>query len=127
MKCFVFISFLFVLFACSDQVSEVQLTDLSGHNMKIIPEKPSSKDEIKLVVYDDCNYHQLSEITRKDQIIDIEKNFNGAMKWPCFIQNDTIPIGKLTSGTYTVIYRLVDVVSSGPPVIAFSFQLTVSR
>lgn len=127
MKSFVLIGVLLFLFACSDQVSEVQLTDLSVHNMKIIPEKPTSSDEIKLVVYNDCNYHKLSEIARNGQIIDIEKNFNGAMKWPCIIGNDTIAIGKLASGTYTVNYRLVDVVSSGPPVISFSFHLAVSR
>jgi hypothetical protein len=127
MKSFALIGVLFVLFACSDQVSEDQLTNLSAHNMKIIPEKPTSSDEIKLVVYNDCNYHKLSEIARNGQIIDIEKNFNGAMKWPCIIGNDTIAIGKLASGTYTVNYRLVDVVSSGSPIISFSFYLAVSR
>jgi hypothetical protein len=79
------------------------------------------------VIFDDCNYHKLSEITRNGQIIDIEKNFNGAMKWPCITGNDTIAIGKLAPGTYTVNYRLVDVVSSGPPVISFSFHLAVTR
>lgn len=127
MKPLVLLIFSIFIMACSDQVSEVQLTGLAEHNMKIIPEKPTSKDEIKLVVYDDCNYHKLSEITRNGQIIDIEKNFNGAMKWPCIIGNDTIAIGKLASGNYTVNYRLVDVVSSGLPVISFSFHLAVSR
>lgn len=127
MKRYILIGSLIVLFACSDQVSEVQLTDPLGHNMKIIPEKPTSKDEIKLVVYDDCTYNVLSGVTRKGQTIEIEKQFNSAMKWPCVIKNDTITIGKLASGTYTVNYRLVDVISSGPPVISFSFNLVVSR
>jgi len=127
MKQIVLFGLFFIMLACSDQVSEVQLTDLSAHNMKIIPEKPTSCDEIKLVVYDDCNYHKLSEIARNGQIIDIEKSFNGAMKWPCIIENDTINIGKLATGTYTVNYTLVDVVSSGLPVISFSFHLAVSR
>ena len=121
------IIFFLVAAACSDQVSEVQLTDPSGHNMKIIPEKPTSKDEIKLVVYDDCNYNVLSGVTKNGQTIEIEKQFNSAMKWPCVITNDTITIGKLASGTYTVKYKLVDVVSSGVPVISFSFNLVVSR
>jgi len=121
------IIFFLVAAACSDQVSEVQLTDSSGHNMKIIPEKPTSKDEIKLVVYDDCNYNVLSGVTKNGQTIEIEKQFNSAMKWPCVITNDTITIGKLASGTYTVKYKLVDVVSSGVPVISFSFNLVVSR
>jgi hypothetical protein len=127
MKLLALFGLFFIMLACSDQVNEVQLADLSAHNMKIIPEKPTSSDEIKLVVYNDCNYHKLSEIARNGQIIDIEKNFNGAMKWPCIIGNDTIAIGKLASGTYTVNYRLVDVVSSGSPVISFSFHLEVPR
>lgn len=127
MKQLVLFGFFFFIFACSDQVSEIQLTELSVHNMKIIPEKPTSADEIKLVVFDDCTYHKLSEITRNGRIVDIEKSFNGAMKWPCIIGNDTINIGKLVTGTYTVNYRLVDVVSSGAPVISFSFYLAVSR
>jgi len=69
---FVFIGFLIVLLACSDQVNEMQLADLSTHNMKIIPEKPTSNDEIKLVGYDDCVYHVLSGVTRKGQTIERE-------------------------------------------------------
>lgn len=127
MKQFAFFGLFFIFFACSDQVNEVQLTDPSGHNMKIIPEQPTSKDEIKLVVYNDCNYNVLSGVTKNGLTIEIEKQFNSAMKWPCIITNDTISIGKLASGTYTVNYQLVDVVSSGGPVISFSFHLVVSR
>lgn len=95
MKSFVFIGFLIVLFACSDQVNGMQLADLSTHNMKIIPEKPTANDEIKLVVFDDCTYNVLSGVTRNGQTIEIEKQFNSAMKWPCVIKNDTVAIGKL--------------------------------
>lgn len=103
------------------------MTDLAEHNMEIIPEKPTSNDQIKLVVFDDCTYNVLSGVTRTDKTIDIQKQFNSMMKWPCVIKNDTITIGKLASGTYTINYRLVDVISSGPPVISFSFNLVVSR
>jgi len=127
MKLIALVGLFFFIFACSDQVSEVQLTELSVHNMKIIPEKPTSNDEIKLVVCDDCTYHVLSGVNRTGQTIEIEKQFNSAMKWPCVIKNDTITIGKLDSGTYTINYKLVDVISSGPPVFSFSFSLPVSR
>jgi len=127
MKPLLLLVFLIFILACSDKEPEVQLTDLTKYNMKIIPEKPSRNDEIKLVVFDDCNYHKLSKIVRNGLVIEIEKSFNGAMKWPCIIGNDTIAIGKLASCNYTVNYKLVDVVSSGPPVISFSFHLAVSR
>jgi len=129
MKSIAVFVFLVFLFACSDQVSEVQLTDLSEHNMKIIPEKPGSQDEIKLVIFDDCTYNTLSKNNRNGKTIDIEKQFNGMMKWPCFIKNDTIQIGKLPQGTYNVNYTLIDISQQAPQniSISFSFQLNVTR
>ena len=119
----------FFMLACSDRVSEVQLTDLSVHNMKIIPKKPTSNDQIKLVVFDDCTYNVLSGVTRNDKIIDIEKKFNSMMKWPCIMKNDTIPIGKLPEGTYTVNYKLLDTSTqvTDPTALSFSFSLPVSK
>jgi hypothetical protein len=127
-RCFL-IGFWFVLFACSEQVSDVQLTDLKDHNMKIIPEKPSDKDQIKLVVFDDCTYNVLSEVTRTNKTINIRKQFNGMMKWPCVIKNDTILIGKLPEGSYNVNYTLIDTSKSSPQniSISFTFQLDVSK
>jgi len=129
MKQFALIGFFLFLFACSDQVSEDQLTNLADHNMKIIPEKPTSNDEIKLVVFDDCTYNILSGVTRNGNTIDIQKQFNSMMKWPCVIKNDTIPVGKLPSGTYTVNYKLVDLATnvSDPIALSFSFSLSVSK
>ena len=105
------------------------MTDPSGHNMKIITEKPTNKDKIKLVVYDDCAYNVLSGVTRKGQSIEIEKQFNSMMKWPCVMRNDTIRIGKLPEGTYTVNYKLVDTSThvTDPVALSFSFSLSVSR
>jgi hypothetical protein len=117
------------MLACSDQVSEVQLTDLSKHNMKIIPEKPTSNDQIKLVVFDDCTYNVLSGVTRTDNTIDIQKQFNSMMKWPCMMKNDTILIGKLPVGSYNVNYTLIDISQQSPKNISvsFSFQMNVVR
>lgn len=129
MKSFVLIGFLLILFACTDQVSEVQLVDLSKHNMKIIPEKPTGNDQIKLVVFDDCTYNVLSGVTRTNKTIDIQKKFNSMMKWPCVMKNDTILIGKLPEGTYTVNYKLLDTSTqvTDPTAISFSFSLPVSK
>jgi hypothetical protein len=129
MKHFALIGFFLFFFACSDQVSEDQLTNLADHNMKIIPEKPTSNDEIKLVVFDDCTYNVLSGVTRNGNTIDIQKQFNSMMKWPCVIKNDTIQVGKLPTGTYTVNYKLVDLATnvSDPIALSFSFSLSVSQ
>lgn len=121
--------FFFLVLACSDQVSEVQLVDLSTHNMKIIPEKPTANDEIKLVVFDDCTYNVFAGVTRNNKTIDILKQFNSMMKWPCVMKNDTILIGKLPEGTYIVNYKLLDTSTqvTNPISISFSFSLPVSK
>ena len=121
--------FFFFMLACSDQVNEVQLVDLSTHNMKIIPDNPTSNDPIKLVVFDDCTYNVLSGVTRTDKTIDIQKQFNSMMKWPCVMKNDTILIGKLPEGTYTVNYKLLDTSTqvTDQTAIFFSFSLPVSK
>jgi thioredoxin-related protein len=123
--------FLFIT-ACTDQVSEVhelQFTDLKEHNMKIIPTNPTSNSEIKLVVFDDCTYNTLKGVTRNGNTIDIQKQFNSMMKWPCMIKNDTILIGKLAEGTYSVNYKLLDTSTqvSDPVALSFSFKLMVAK
>jgi hypothetical protein len=129
MKQFLLFGLFFIMFACSDQVSEVLLTDLSKYNMKIVPENPTTNDQIKLVVFDDCTYNILLGVTRSGKTIDIQKQFNSMMKWPCMMKNDTILIGKLPEGTYTVNYKLLDTSTqvSDPTAITFSFSLPVSK
>ena len=133
MKLVTFALTLFFLFttACTEQINEkeVILVDLSGQNMKIIPENPTSSDDISLVVFEDCTYNVLSGVTRNGKTIDIRKQFNSMMKWPCVMKNDTIRIGKLPEGTYTVNYKLVDIstYTNDPIPISFSFSLPVSK
>ena len=123
------IFFFMAFIRCSDMKADLQLDDLKEHNMKIIPENPASGDDIKLVVFDDCTYNILSAIIRTGKIIDIQKTFNSMMKWPCVMKNDTIMIGKLPEGTYTVNYKLLDTSTqtTDPIALSFSFSLPVSR
>ena len=113
---------------CIEKDKVVQPVNQVGNNMKIIPETPGSKDEIRLVIYDDCAYNMLSKNIRSGNTIDIEKQFNSMMKWPCMVKNDTILIGKLPQGTYNVNYTLIDISQLAPQNITFSFtfQLKVS-
>jgi len=126
---FAFAIFLLFSIACTEEVKEDQLVNHVGNNMKIIPENPGSKDEIRLVIFDDCTYNILSGITQNDKTIDIEKQFNSMMKWPCVMRNDTILIGKLPLGTYNVNYTLIDVSQQASQNITFSFtfQLEVTK
>ena len=63
------------------------------------------------------------------KIIDIQKQFNSMMKWPCIMKNDTILIGKLPEETYTVNYKLLDISAqvTDQTAISFSFSLPVSK
>ena len=129
---FVLMSIMMSFIACTDEgskVNEVQIADLKDHNMKIIPENPTTKDDIKLVVFDDCTYNKLSGITMNGKSIEIRKQFNSMMKWACFQVNDTILLGKLSKGTYTVNYKLIDVSTqvSNPVALSFYFNLIVAQ
>ncbi|HEY3387989.1 MAG TPA: hypothetical protein VGK38_00340 [Prolixibacteraceae bacterium] len=134
MKIIILISVLSLLFttACNDRINLVDqlvITNLDASKMKIIPENPRSADDIKLVVFDDCTYNTLSGITKNGNTIVIEKQFNSMMKWPCFMRNDTIQIGKLSEGTYIVNYKLLDIAIPAKPKItnSIAFELLVSR
>ena len=114
--------------SCKEQFVEEIIDDPAKHNMKFIPDNPGSGDQIKLVIYEDCNYNVLSGIMRNGKIVDIEKQFNGMMKRPCLIQNDTISIGKLPEGIYTVHYKLMDIAPVPPKAtLSLTFLLVVSR
>ena len=124
----------FVSNACTDQIiaqssDYIPVTDLSKYNMKIIPVPPTSADNVRLVVYDDCQYNLLSGVTRDGQTISIEKHFNSMMKLACMIRNDTIVIGKLPVGTYTINYKLMDLSMQvkDPVALAISFNLQLVK
>ena len=131
-------SVLLILFfsaiACTDQemvppVDYTSVADIGKYNMKIIPTPPTSADNIRLVLLDDCQYNLLGSVARDGNIISIEKHFNSMMKLPCMLGNDTIVIGKLPVGTYTVNYKLLDLSTlvSNPVSLAISFNLSVSK
>lgn len=105
------------------------IAELKSHNMAIIPEEPTSKDQINLIVYNDCEYNKLVQNKRTGKTITIEKQFNSSMKLACVANNDTISIGKLPVGTYTLNYQLTDLAAnvSDPVALSVSVTLTVSK
>ena len=124
----------FVSNACTDQIivqspDYIPVTDLSKYNMKIIPVPPTSADNVRLVIYDDCQYNLLGGVTKTGNTISIEKHFNSMMKLACMIRNDTIVIGKLSVGSYIVNYKLLDLSTfvKDPVALAISFNLLVSK
>ena len=128
--------FLLTVLACSDKitVSEPEVnykhvTDLSQYNMKVIPEPPTSAENVRLVVYQDCQYNILTGVTKNGNTIEIEKHFNSMMMLPCMLRNDTIVIGKLPVGTYQVNFKLMDLSTQvkDPVALAISFNLQIVK
>lgn len=97
--------------------------------MKIIPAPPTSNDNVRLVISDDCQYNLLTGVKRTGNTIDIEKHFNSMMKIACVLRTDTIQIGKLPIGTYKINYKLVDLSTfvKDPISFAISFNLSISK
>lgn len=125
-----FVVFFIVITGCNKSDSEEgSIADLKNHNMAIVPEQPTSKDPINFIIYNDCEYNKLVQNKRTGKTIIIEKQFNSSMKLPCVEKNDTISIGKLPAGTYTVNYQLTDLASNvaNPVALSVSVTLTVSK
>ena len=72
-----------------------------------IPETPKAKQNVSMVYYG-CNYNETSSVTIDKKDILVIKKFNGAMKWPCILEHDTISLGQLKKGTYNVTLNIID-------------------
>jgi hypothetical protein len=108
---------------------ELTTSDLAKYKMKILPEIPTSGDDVKLIIYEDCKYNKLVKVQKSGNFIDIEKQYNSMIMAPCMITNDTILIGKLPIGTYGVNYRLVDIARQPDVKTNFyvAFKLSISK
>ena len=119
---------LIILLGCQKPIIQELITDPATSNMKLIPSAPTIQDEVKLVIYNDCNYNTLIGITKNGNTIQVVKQFNSLMKRPCFIKNDTINIGKLSQGGYILNYKLLDNATTPPQTtLNLNFNLIVSQ
>lgn len=114
--------------AIAPSVPEIPISELGKYNMKILPVTPTSADDVKLVIYQDCKYNKLVAVQRSLTNIDVVKQYNSMIMAPCVMTNDTILIGKLPVNTYKVYYRLVDIATQpGKTTFSVSFQLNITK
>jgi hypothetical protein len=73
----------------------------------ILPSSPTTVDQVKFITHD-CKYYVLASVTQKAHDIQIKKRFNSQMKWPCVMVYDTISLGQLKQGNYSVTFKIVD-------------------
>lgn len=108
-KWFVFLLFV-LLPGCLDNLQSELYPDtstLEPHEITFLPSEPHANDEIKLIFYD-CHYYFTSSITRNLPDIYISKKYNSQLKWPCKLVYDTISLGTLKKGVYTIELNIYD-------------------
>jgi hypothetical protein len=50
----------------------------------------------------------LTSVSEKEDDILIKKRFNSQMKWPCVLTYDTISLGHLKQGHYSITLLIID-------------------
>lgn len=74
---------------------------------QILPSSPTTVDQVKFITYG-CQYYILVSVTERGKDITVKKRFNSQMKLPCMLVHDTIPLGMLRQGNYTLTFLIVD-------------------
>jgi len=100
---------LFILAYCAEEnvlYDDPMLLDME--EFTFIPKIPGTKEDVKMVYYG-CGYNETSSISINNKNIKVIKKFNGAMKRPCILERDTIPLGKLEKGSYKVTLDIIDI------------------
>ena len=99
---------LFLLaYCCKESIIYEESRLLNSDEFTFIPANPSTEQEVKMVYYG-CRYNETSSVTINNRDILVIKKFNGAMKWPCILENDTISFGNLEQGSYEVTLKIID-------------------
>ena len=101
---------LFVMFAGMLFLScEKKTTDYYEINsgLKIYPENPKVGDEI-FILEQICSYEILNPLVFNDNTITYTRHYNFYTKQPCLLLIDTVSLGQLEVGYYTIKYILIN-------------------
>jgi len=102
------IVFVLIIASCNNQELRVNNYSLGGSlKIGISPVKPTLKDEV-LIIDTICDYELLERIKIIDFQIWYVRSFNSMMGMPCIQKVDTVSLGKLKDGSYTIFYLLID-------------------
>jgi hypothetical protein len=93
--------------SCMDDAPPEYHNNFHNKETKILPSSPTTDDVVKLITCD-CKYYQLASVSEKWNNIQVKKRFNSQMKWPCVLTNDTISLGHLKQGKYSVTLLIID-------------------
>jgi hypothetical protein len=93
--------------SCWDDTPPEHNTIVDKKETRILPSNPTTEDHVKMITCD-CKYYVLASVTEKGKDITVKKRFNSQMKWPCVIAYDTISLGQLKQGNYTITLLIID-------------------
>lgn len=103
------LTLLFILTNCSKEITLYEdPLDLKSEEFTFIPRSPNTNVDVSMVYYG-CGYYETSSVTLENKNILVKKHFNGAMKRPCILKQDTILLGKLNKGDYLVTLEIIDI------------------
>ena len=88
-----------ILYESPDNLDQTEFT--------FLPENPNSLIETNFVFYG-CTYYETTSVSILANDINIRKHFNGQLKRACFVEYDTISLGKLKKGEYNVNLQIID-------------------
>lgn len=93
---------------CKDSFIYEDSIILNANEFTFLPESPTTEQEVQMIYYG-CIYYSTSSVTIDKSDILVLKKFNGAMKLPCILKQDTISFGKLQKGRYQVTLEIIDI------------------
>ena len=91
------------------QACEKNTTDYYEVNsgLKIDPENPKAGDEI-FILEEICSYELLNPLVTNENTITYTRHYNFYTKQPCLLLTDTVSLGQLEEGYYTIKYILIN-------------------
>lgn len=111
-KNYTYLILISLIFACTNCAKEVVSWDdplsLKSGEFTFIPKLPKTSLDVNMVYYG-CSYNVTTSVVIDNKNIRVKKHFNGSMKRPCILMNDTIPLGKLNEGNYRVTLEIIDI------------------
>jgi hypothetical protein len=93
--------------SCMDDTPPEHNTVVDKKETQILPSSPTTNDLVKIIT-NDCKYYVLASVSEKGKDILVKKRFNSQMKWPCVLVYDTISLGKLKQGNYSITLLMID-------------------
>ena len=101
----ILIIFVLVIQSCEKGDNEEYNKDIK---LTIYPEYPTAQDEIK-IIEEICTYELLKPVIIKEDTIEYKRYFNSSMGMPCLLTMDTVSLGQLEEGHYTITYSMIDI------------------